>query len=59
MPLLQDSMEEKKFDVRMVEKNLARGRIQQVDVDTQVKQLADDGANVDWITLDSIENAEA
>ena len=55
MPLLSESVEDKKFDVRMVEKNLARARVQMSEVDAVVRALPDDAENAEWITLEAIE----
>lgn len=49
MPLLVDATEEKNFDVRMVERNLTRGRVTSDDVEKLVKKLPDDSENAQWV----------
>ncbi len=45
MPLLHDSVNEKKFDVRMVERNVLRGQVSQDEVEKVLKNLPDDSAH--------------
>jgi predicted choloylglycine hydrolase len=45
MPLLHDSANEKKFDVRMVERNVLRGQVSQEEAEKFLKTLPDDSAN--------------
>ena len=54
MSLLHDSIISKKFDTRMLEKNLVRGMVSDKDVKAQVEQLPDDSANAIYINLDEI-----
>jgi hypothetical protein len=54
MSLLHDSINNKKFDVRMLEKNLVRGVVSDKDVKAQVEQLPDDSENAAYISLDEI-----
>jgi hypothetical protein len=58
MPLLHDSVNEKKFDVRMVERNVTRGRISQDEVEKFVKTLPDDGANAVAVSEADLEKQE-
>ena len=45
MALLHEAVEKKKLDVRMVERNVARGVITQADADQATKGLPDDAEN--------------
>ena len=54
MSLLHDSIISKKFDVRMLDKNLVRGVITDKEAKTQVEQLPDDSENASFVSLDEI-----
>jgi hypothetical protein len=54
MTLLHEAVDEKKLDVRMIERNTARGVIHSDDVDKAIKKLADDSDNAEWIAIDSL-----
>jgi hypothetical protein len=54
MPLLHEASEAKKFDTRMVERNITRGVVPAADADKIVKGLPDDAANAEWVNLDVI-----
>ena len=54
MTLLHESVETKKLDVRVVEKNVSRGVISSKEVDDTLKKLPDDADNADWIAIDSL-----
>ncbi len=54
MSLLHDSIISKKFDVRMLDKNLVRGVITDKEAKTQVEQLPDDAENASFVSLDEI-----
>ena len=54
MSLLHQSVEEKKFDVRVVERNVERNAISAKDWDKTVKELPDDAANADYVSLESL-----
>ena len=56
MTLLNEAVLAKKNDVRMVERNIARGVTAQADVDAYVKSLPDDAANAEYIAIDSLAN---
>jgi hypothetical protein len=55
MSLLHDSIQEKKFDVRMLDKNLVRNVITDKDVKTHLEQLPDDAENASFITAEELE----
>lgn len=54
MSLLHDSIINKKFDVRMLEKNLTRGVISDKEVKSHFEQLPDDAENAEFINLDEV-----
>jgi hypothetical protein len=58
MPLLHESSDAKKFDTRMVERNITRGIVAAADADKITKGLADDSANAEWVNLDVISATE-
>ncbi len=54
MSLLHDAIISKKFDVRMLDKNLVRGVITDKEAKTQAEQLPDDSENAAFVSLDEI-----
>ena len=54
MSLLHEAITEKKFDVRMLEKNLVRNVVSDKEVKTFIDQLPDDSENADFISLDEV-----
>jgi hypothetical protein len=58
MPLLHDSTNEKKFDVRMVERNLTRGQVSHDEIEKVLKALPDDSANAITVTDADLEKQE-
>jgi hypothetical protein len=54
MPLLHESSDAKKFDTRMVERNVTRNIVSASEADKTMAQLADDSANAEWINLEVI-----
>ena len=55
MSLLHDSINNKKFDVRMLEKNLVRGSVTDKEAKAHMDSLPDDAENASYINLDEIE----
>jgi hypothetical protein len=55
MTLLYDAIEDKKADVRNLEKNLTRGSLTNEELQKMMKQLPDDGVNAEWISIDSLQ----
>ncbi|MFZ9595254.1 MAG: hypothetical protein ACO3A2_04165 [Bdellovibrionia bacterium] len=53
MALLHDAVDLKRLDVRLIEKNIARGVIKKEDVEKALHALPDDAENADWISLES------
>jgi len=58
MPLLHDSVNEKKFDVRMVERNRTRGFVQQDELEKHIKNLPDDSAHAVTVSEADLEKQE-
>ena len=54
MALLHDSVDSKKMDVRLVERNVARGVITQDQVNKALAQLPDDSENAEWVEIESL-----
>lgn len=52
MALLEDAIEAKKFDLRLVEKKISRGLMKRSELDAQLKTLSDDEANAEWVSSD-------
>jgi polyhydroxyalkanoate synthesis regulator phasin len=58
MILLDEAIEAKKYDTRVIETNLGRGVISQAEAKTFVSELPDDSANAEWVTLEKIAQHE-
>jgi hypothetical protein len=54
MSLLHEAIDQKKFDVRMLEKNLVRNVVSEKEVKSFIDQLPDDAENAATISLDEI-----
>jgi len=54
MALLIDSVEFKKLDVRLVERNIARGVLTTDDLNKALATLPDDEENAEWVNVDSL-----
>ncbi len=54
MALLNESVNEKKWDVRMIERNLARGVVTSEELAQAVSALPDDSECADWVSLESL-----
>lgn len=54
MTLLKDATEAKKFDTRVMERNIQRGQTKAEDLEKFIKDLPDDSANADYISLDTL-----
>ena len=57
MSLLHDSIQEKKFDVRMLDKNLVRNVVADKDVKAYLEQLPDDSENAEYISIDELDDS--
>jgi len=58
MALLHEATDQKKLDVRVLERNVDRGVIAAKDVEKQLKELPDDAANALWTNTDELSNSE-
>ena len=54
MSLLKDAIQEKKLDIRMMEKNLSKGLITSDEVTRTENALEDDAENAEYISIESI-----
>ena len=54
MALLHESVSSKKLDVRLVERNIARGVVTAEEHLRTVSQLPDDSENAVWVSIDSL-----
>ena len=52
MALLSNGLKEKEYDVRMVQRGLNKGLVQQDEIDKHLKKLSDDAENADYIDLE-------
>jgi hypothetical protein len=52
MSLLHEAIDQKKFDTRMLDKNLQRNVITDKEVKTIEESLPDDAENADYISLE-------
>ena len=50
-PLLSEAIESKKYDTRLVDRNVVRGLIAQSEVDSGNKTLPDDADNAEFIPI--------
>ncbi len=55
MSLLHESIQNKKFDVRMLEKNLVRGVVSDAEAKAVIQSLPDDAENAAYASLEEIE----
>lgn len=54
MALLHEAINEKKLDVRVIERNVKRGDVTSTEVERSLKQLPDDAANAEYISIADI-----
>lgn len=54
MALLHESAESKRLDVRLIERNLARGVITHEQLKKAEQELPDDSDNAEWISVESL-----
>lgn len=58
MSLLNESIQNKKFDVRMVDKNLFRNVITDKDLKTHLEKLPDDSENAHYVNIEEIDQTK-
>jgi len=56
MTLLHDAVDAKKLDVRMIERSIGRGTLNQSDVEKNQKTLPDDSENADYTSIEDLAN---
>ena len=56
--LLVNAVQDKRFDLRVVERNIVRGVVSPDEVEKQLKALPDDAANSERVTFESISEQE-
>ncbi len=54
MTLLSDATEQKKFDTRVIERNVQRGITKAEDHEKFQKELADDADNAEYVNVDTL-----
>lgn len=54
MTLLNDAVDFKKLDVRVVERNVDRGVIRAEDVQKAIQNLPDDSDSAIWVSVEAI-----
>ncbi len=54
MTLLFDATEAKKFDSRVVERNILRGSVKADDYDKFVKDLPDESENAETVSIEAL-----
>ena len=54
MTLLHEAVEQKKYDVRLVERNIARGVITAQDAQQAGQELPDDAENAEYVSIDAL-----
>lgn len=59
MALLNEAMNEKKFDTRLIGRNVTRNVITSEEVDQNVKKLPDDNENADWVSIDTLVQSDS
>jgi len=57
MSLLHESIQEKKFDTRMLDKNLVRNVVADKDVKAHLEQLPDDSENAEYISIEELDDS--
>lgn len=58
MALLHESIVDKKFDVRMMDRNLQRAQLSPTEVEKFLKDLPDDSGNLEFVSQDDLEFQE-
>jgi hypothetical protein len=58
MTLLHEAVDSKRFDVRVIERNVERGLLSPKEVEKSIKDLADDSENAEYVSIESLANDE-
>lgn len=54
MALLHEAIDEKRYDIRVVERNVDRGVIKSEEADKVSKALPDDSENAGWTNIEEL-----
>jgi hypothetical protein len=52
--LLNEAVESKKMDTRLIERNVTKGLLSHEEVQSYTQQLPDESENADWISVDEL-----
>ncbi len=58
MSLLKDATEEKKFDIRSVEKNIMRNMITDAEFKKTTEVLPDDAENAEYVAIETLSDQD-
>ena len=58
MTLLSQAVEAKKFDTRVIERNLQRGFLKPEDAQAQTQSLTDDAEFAEFVSIDAIASGD-
>ncbi len=59
MSLLKEATEEKRFDIRIIERNLTRNIISDDELHDVESNLPDDSANAEWVNPEELDDEDA
>jgi hypothetical protein len=54
MTLLHEAVDEKKLDVRLIERNLNRGSVTPAEVQKSIEALPDDEDNAEYVSVEEL-----
>ncbi len=57
MSLLHESIQEKKFDTRMLDKNLVRNVVADKEVKAHLERLPDDSENATYVSIEELDDS--
>lgn len=55
MSILSRALEEKEFDIRVTQRNLAKGKILHEELDRHLKKLPDETANAEYVSIEDLD----
>ena len=58
MALLHESIVDKKFDTRMIERNTQRGQLSPAELEKFLKDLPDESGNIEFVSQEDLEFQE-
>lgn len=56
MALLQESLQEKKFDTRLIDRHLTRGVVAEKDYQAAIQSLPDDSEAADYVSIEVLDD---